>query len=156
MLILHIVVPGIDCTKAMQVFTWFASFSAPVNALLFLFRVNGVYHDSKPAVAVFTFLWFTTCLSFTSPWALNGSNIGPTPYCIVSKVSKYEAVAFITISLFDTVVLLAITYRLLSISLVSTWGSRWKAFIKGQGMGKVSKMLLHTGQCYYSSEFLVV
>ncbi|KAJ3480423.1 hypothetical protein NLI96_g8364 [Meripilus lineatus] len=49
----------------------------------------------------------------------------------------------------DTLVVFAISTRLLMDSLATTWKLRLRALRKGKGMGQVSRILLRTGQQYY-------
>ncbi|KAK7683724.1 hypothetical protein QCA50_013100 [Cerrena zonata] len=139
----------ISCSKAFQIVAWLGAFAAPINALLFLIRVTGVYHDSRPAIMVFTILWLSTLTSLAAPWGFHGIKIGPTSFCIPTGFGKFDGVPFILITIFDTVVFIAITIRVLSISMVNTWRSRLRAFTSGQGMGKLTGALLQTGQLYY-------
>ncbi|KAK7687675.1 hypothetical protein QCA50_008890 [Cerrena zonata] len=143
------VMPGLNCAVTMRISAWFGAFSAPTNALLFLIRVNGVYHHSRLATVLFTLVWSSTFMSFVSPWAIHGSNIGPTSYCMVRVVAKYDGIVFATMATFDTVVFLAISFHVLSISSADTWHLRFMAFIKGRGIGRLSRALLQTGQLYY-------
>jgi hypothetical protein len=52
----------------------------------------------------------------------------------------------------DTLVFVAISYRMVSLSLVSgPWSVRLKSFFTGYGMHHLSKALLQSGQAYYLS-----
>jgi hypothetical protein len=56
----------------------------------------------------------------------------------------------------DTLVFLAISYRMTSFAMVkSTWRARTKSFFTGDGLYYLSKVLLQSGQIYYLSVFLV-
>lgn len=134
-----------------MVLSWIGAFAVPANALLFLLRVNAVYHDFRLAKCGFIFLWSLVFIltSLTAPWGFEGLNIGPTQFCTVSGVAKFEAAVFVTMTMFDTAVFLSITVRVLSLSSATTLRSRVKAFTKGQGMSELTKALLQTGQLYY-------
>ena len=55
---------------------------------------------------------------------------------------------------YDTLIFFAISYRVVSISMVSnTWSARVKSFVRGDGLHDLSKALLHSGQTYYLSVF---
>ncbi|KAK7687676.1 hypothetical protein QCA50_008891 [Cerrena zonata] len=141
--------PGLDCTIALYFSTFCGGLATPINSLLFLIRVNGVYHHSRLAMIVFTFLWLSTCTAMMGPWTSKGSIIEHTSFCVVSHTHKYSGVVFFLLTIFDTIVFLAITLRVISISLSNSRSSWLKAFSKGKGMGKLSKALLQTGQLYY-------
>jgi hypothetical protein len=52
----------------------------------------------------------------------------------------------------DTLIFLAISYRMMSLSAVDgPWTARAKSFFTGDGMYRLSKSLLHSGQVYYLS-----
>ena len=85
----------------------------------------------------------------TGPWSSKGTTIGPTSFCILNTSHKYSGIVFILLAVFDTVVFLAIAWRVLSIALARAQYSWFEAFTGGKGMGKVSKALLQTGQLYY-------
>lgn len=148
---LSIVITSLDCNSAIQAATWITSFAISSNALLFLIRVNTVYHDSRLARTVFTLLWLATFASLVGPWAVDSSKIGsgPASFCAITTAAKYTGTVWAISALFDTVVFIAISIRVLSLSLASTWRSRFKAFIRGQGLGRLTRALLKTGQLYY-------
>ncbi|CAL1707957.1 unnamed protein product [Somion occarium] len=97
---------------------------------------------------------------FSHPLALNflllgesfgfqSDHIGPTRYCIVSNVTKFSSIGFISVAIFDTSVFVAISIHMISFSMETTWRGRLKLFLSGHGMGHVSRALLQTGQMYY-------
>lgn len=84
------------------------------------------------------------------PWTTTSSTIGPTSFCIVDHTVKFSGAVYILVTVFDTAVLLAVTLHVISISFASTRPGLWlRALTKGEGMGKLSKVLLQTGQLYY-------
>ena len=140
---------GLNCSTAVRVVALFGALSAPLNALLFLLRVVGVYHHSRLVMCGFTVLWLSTLASIVAPWGYKGSNIGPTQYCIPEGTAKYNGVSFVLLTVFDTTVFLAISFRISTYGMADNWQGRMKAFVTGNGMGNVSKALLKTGQLYY-------
>ena len=141
---------GLNCSTAVRVVALFGALSAPLNALLFLLRVVGVYHHSRLVMCGFTVLWLSTLASIVAPWGYKGSNIGPTQYCIPEGTAKYNGVSFVLLTVFDTTVFIAITLRVMSVSMLDTWTSRRIAFVRGRGLGRLTGALLQTGQLYYS------
>ena len=141
---------GLNCSTAVRVVALFGALSAPLNALLFLLRVVGVYHHSRLVMCGFTVLWLSTLASIVAPWGYKGSNIGPTQYCIPEGTAKYNGVSFVLLTVFDTTVFIAITLRVMSVSMLDTWKLRRIAFVGGRGLGRLTGALLQTGQLYYS------
>ncbi|CAL1707958.1 unnamed protein product [Somion occarium] len=143
------VAPQKHCGRALQVLSWFGAFAVPCNGLLFFLRVRGVFHHSRLTVAGFAILWLSTLSALSAPFGFQPVNIGPTAFCLIGGAAKYSAAGFVTIAIFDTIVFSAITFRVLSFAVEDTWRGRIRAFMKGQGVGHVSKALLQTGQLYY-------
>ena len=77
------------------------------------------------------------------------SHIGPTNDCILVGLKTYCAASILAIAFYDTTVLLAISAQLLINSVADGWRARFRAFVRGKGMGQISGVLLRTGQQYY-------
>jgi hypothetical protein len=96
-------------------------------------------------------------LSLTSlRWHLNRNNsVEHIPYtrrCTEGVAHSYTFVPIIVTAVNDTLVYVAISYRLATISMVSgTWRARAKSFFTGNGLHSLSKALLESGQVYYLS-----
>jgi hypothetical protein len=62
-----------------------------------------------------------------------------------------DAWAYVASAIFDTLVFLAISWRLISTSIIgsASWRDRLKSFVKGEGLLDLSKLLLRSGQFYY-------
>ena len=148
--------PTSSCTVSLYIGTTFGAIAMPMNALLFLIRVNAVYHHSRLAMMIFILTWLPTCTTIMSPWSIVGSNIGPTSYCIISSTTKHAGFIFLIFTLFDTVIFIAVTLHILSMSSLPSRGSWFKTCINGKGLGKLSKALLYTGQLYYLSVLKLV
>lgn len=85
----------------------------------------------------------------TAAFGLTAGHIGTTSNCIDVAVQSYTSSGFVAAAVNDTVVFLAISYRLISISFTDTWSERLNNFFRGQHMNHVSRVLLQTGQLYY-------
>jgi len=149
-----------DCETLNTALTICAAVAQPINCLLFFFRVRAVYHDMSKAIGFFAFLWLTTLAgAVTSPLSSHGAELGDSGFCILSGVNHLEAVGVILILIHDTIVYLAISLRLTMWSLLEgaaapqdstgKWRYWLKSFCSGQGMNKISRTLLKTGQLYY-------
>ena len=128
---------------------WCAAFAVPLNSLLFFFRIRAVFSQNNAVLTFFGFLWLSTFAAITAPFGVDGIHIGTTKFCINSDVKSFSSAGIVVGAVHDTLVFLAIATRLVMFSLADTWTSRFKAFLNGNGMGNVSKALLHTGQLYY-------
>lgn len=125
--------------------------AVPANSLLMYFRVSALYAHQKIVVAAFTFLWIATLAGcITAPFSLKAIHIGTTQRCIDSEVKGYGSAGIVISAVNDTLIFLAITYKLVFYHIASeSWSARATSFWKGEGMGQTSKLLLKTGQLYY-------
>ena len=114
-------------------------------------RVKAVYAQDRLVVGVFAFLWFATfACTITAPFSLKGIHIGTTQRCIDSEVKSFGSAGIVASAVNDTLIFFAVTYRLIFYHVASeSWSSRIHSFFKGDGMGRMSKMLLQSGQIYY-------
>ena len=135
--------------------------SNTANTFVMYLRVKAVFAHSPPAVSLFTL----TCAACTvgyvvSAFALHHTSLldlsstaqsslsDPCAFALPQGRSLLAGVAVATAN--DTSIFLAITYRILSGPFFSTSGrSLLNAFLKGEGLGAVSRLLLQTGQLYY-------
>ncbi|KAH8082421.1 hypothetical protein BXZ70DRAFT_959054 [Cristinia sonorae] len=139
-----------DCHKLAKAIGWLGVFGLSFNSLLFFFRVRAVFNRDKVIVGVFAVLWLgTSGAALTAPFAVDGIHIGTTKHCVNSNVKSFASAGIIATAANDTLIFLAISTQLVMYSLADTWTSRIKAFMRGQGLGQISKSLLQTGQLYY-------
>ncbi len=105
-------------------------------------------------VIAFGLLWAATLGgSLTVPIAFHS---GPfdiavaTDGCFGTVFPAYVFSAYLISAVYDALLFLAVTYRLLFYHLYRDGQtSRLKSFFSGEGLGHVSKVLLQTGQSYY-------
>jgi hypothetical protein len=77
-----------------------------------------------------------------------------TNRCREGLAHTYTTVPIMLTAAYDTLVFLAISYRMVSLSMInSTWSARARSFIRGDGLHHLSKALLQSGQVYYASVF---
>ncbi|KAF9530003.1 hypothetical protein CPB83DRAFT_811246 [Crepidotus variabilis] len=83
------------------------------TALLFCFRVCAVYCNNRYVVAFFSFSWLVVlgcaCLVFPG---LKSIQIGPTNYCLTAISGQYLMAAMYSEVINDTLICLAILYKL--------------------------------------------
>ncbi|KAJ6454611.1 hypothetical protein C8R45DRAFT_915105 [Mycena sanguinolenta] len=133
--------------------TWAACavLSQTFTAMLFYSRVTAVWHPNKIVYVVFFILMLgIPAASMTAPLGVRAAHIGPTMQCITISVPSYVEVSAIMPLVNDTAVFFAITYRLLSNTIVadSLWG-RLRRFLRGEGSSALSQALLQSGQHFY-------
>ncbi|KAF7972530.1 hypothetical protein HWV62_17828 [Athelia sp. TMB] len=124
----------------------------PATALLFYARASAVYLHAKPAVVFFGLCWGAVFANYVVDGintVLSFGQVPGTQICNVIK-KKGHGTSFIAIAVYDTIIYLAISWRLSSLSRA---GDHWKARITslatGRGLYSVSRGMLHEGQLYY-------
>ncbi|TDL21970.1 hypothetical protein BD410DRAFT_789054 [Rickenella mellea] len=140
-----------DCQKLQTALGSCFAVAVPATSLLFFFRVRAIFEREKIVVGIFFLVWLATLGgSLTVPFAIFGGHIGPTLHCINTAVKPYSSVGIIVSTVSDTLVLLAISYRLITTtSLEDSVKGRVQGFFGGKGLPRISKSLLQGGQQYY-------
>lgn len=100
-------------------------------------------------VGKFSFLnYFFCCRNLTS--VINIASNAMTGRCQVVVLPDYCAVPTLLTAVFDTLVFLAISYRMVfNNAFGNTWRVRASSFFTGHGLYSMSKALLQSGQIYY-------
>lgn len=143
---------------------WWLSGSA--TSLLFLFRIMAVFYRSNLVKLGFTILWLSWLLSPVA--VLFGSGHTCEQQQIFSCYPSHQALGFLKTDSYcdawspisgmsiiagltnDTLVFLSISYRMaVNAMTTETWVARSRSFITGEGLYRISKVLLYSGQLYY-------
>ncbi|TFK38670.1 hypothetical protein BDQ12DRAFT_683148 [Crucibulum laeve] len=121
------------------------------TAMLFLMRIQAIYHRNKGVRMIFIFLWVAvTAGSIVVPVGVSGAHIGPTQQCINTRVASYTEVSAILPMINDTAIFLAISYKILSVSMGDeSLKNRARTFFGRGSLPLVSRLLLQSGQQYY-------
>jgi hypothetical protein len=76
--------------------------------------------------------------------------LGPGLGCGVIQVNYRAAIPILLRWAFDTLVFFAISFRVASYSMVGdTFSGRMRSFLRGEGLPKLSRCIIHGGQSYY-------
>jgi hypothetical protein len=122
--------------------------AVPATSALFSTRLSAVYLGNRYVIAFFGACWLGTfgcflmdSISMLSRYTqINNSTL----------VQHKDAAGFISNLVYDTLIYLAISWKLASFSMVSSrWRGYLKSFVYGDGLFQLSKALLHSGQVYY-------
>ncbi|KAJ7648778.1 hypothetical protein DFH06DRAFT_1209591 [Mycena polygramma] len=138
-----------DCKTAVHAFNGFLPISVGSTGLLFFFRLRAIYNGQPLITRCFAFLWLCMlAASLTVPFGTTAAKIGAA--CIVTQIPSYQVANGITMTVYDTSVFLAISYRLLENSDVEhTPGERVHALFRGPHLHTFSRALFRDGQKYY-------
>ncbi|KAF7976579.1 hypothetical protein HWV62_2221 [Athelia sp. TMB] len=124
----------------------------PSTALLFYARASAVYLHSKPAVFFFGLCWVAVFANYLIDAVNAVRSFGHIPGTQMCNVIRKEGhgISFVTIAVYDTIIYLAISWRLSSLSRAGDhWRVRIVSLATGKGLYSVSKGMLHEGQLYY-------
>ncbi|KAI0795902.1 hypothetical protein C8Q75DRAFT_351708 [Abortiporus biennis] len=139
-----------DCHALAKVIGTFAALSLCANCFLFFLRVRAVFHQQPHVIGFFFFLWIAVVAgTLSAPFGVDGTHIQPTQHCVNSNVKQFASAGIIIVAVHDLSVFLAISWRLSKYVLPESRTARFKAFLSGKGLGRLSRSLLQTGQLYY-------
>jgi len=140
-----------NCAVLQWVEGIFFEIGVPATSFLFFFRVMAIYNRSRIVTILFGFICLGIVgLSILIMLGIRGIRIPYTRRCTEGLAHTYTTAPIILTAVYDTLIFLAITCRLLSFSMVgATWRAKVKSFFTGAGLHQLSKALLQSGQAYY-------
>jgi hypothetical protein len=117
---------------------------------MFFLRVKAVYAHGKTTTIFFGLLWLAVLVTqFFIPFHLVTLYFGPGQGCYITKVG-YAATPFLLRSAFDTLVFVAISFRIASHSVVGdAFSGCMKSLFRGEGLPNLSRCIIRGGQLYY-------
>ena len=122
---------------------------ASTGALMYL-RVRAVLAGQTRMVTFFTVLWrIDAAICIVIPFGMTGAHIGPTHACINTSVKPFELAPVVMGSLHDTLIFLAISWKLAVSYEGDMRTSRATLFWRGNHLPRLSQILLRSGQKYY-------
>ncbi|KAJ7616071.1 hypothetical protein FB45DRAFT_841714 [Roridomyces roridus] len=139
------------CHLTYRVVDAFYPVSVSSIALLFYIRVRAIYSHGLFITVFFGALWLAVLgTSLTITFGGDAEPIGPTKYCLVTKLDSYVGASAIVITAHDTAVFLAISYRLITNTLVlDSHLDLLKALVNPVYLPSFSRSLFVDGQSYY-------
>ncbi|KAJ7350856.1 hypothetical protein DFH08DRAFT_117890 [Mycena albidolilacea] len=140
-----------NCQAAMIIFNCGLLFASSASSFLFFLRVRAVYGGRPLVTWIFGFLWVCVVgAAITVPIGTKAIKVGGS-LCLVSKVPAYAGAAATVLMVNDTLVVLAISYRLLTNTHRDNAGvgERLRAFFSGANLHAYSMAVFRDGQKYY-------
>ncbi|KAK7056359.1 hypothetical protein VNI00_002913 [Paramarasmius palmivorus] len=143
--------PGPDCVKLEFAITSFWVVSMAMSSFLFLRRTLAVFADSKIVRVFFCFLWVANIgMSVTAPLGSRASALGNTRYCINGGIKHYVGAAVVMPLVFDSLVFLAISYKILTTHTGQDDNWSWRTVVSPRKtLPRLSRALFRGGQQYY-------
>ncbi|KAF9442417.1 hypothetical protein P691DRAFT_765241 [Macrolepiota fuliginosa MF-IS2] len=145
-----------NCHAAQIAVEMFCLPSMACASFLFLRRLEAVYAESRTRIVqwVFRILWFAISVNtITAVVGVRAEHIEGTSYCVIYKVKGYAAVNQFLPAVFDTLVFLAISYKIISSRSALDSKINWRTIVTGKALPRLSRALLHGGQQYYCIVF---
>ena len=158
-LIGFLAVPISNCFRSLKALAVLFVFAMSSTSLLFYFRARAVFLSNPWAVAFFGILWLGVVGgSLTTIPAFVGVNLGPTRRCLTGVIKFYSVACTIAPLINDTIVFLAISWRLCYINIGArpTVRNGVRMAIFGDHLPVFSKSLLQDGQIYFLSVFFII
>src|ERR1700683_3068075 len=119
----------------------------PAVCGLFCTRLSAIYSHNKYIILVFGSCWLAILAIFVLDTTTVLSRFSQSTGCFV--VEHSDAWGYIATAIYDTLMYLAISWRLAWFAPNDGWKSRTRSFITGGGLSGLSKVLLRSGQVYY-------
>ncbi|KZP15137.1 hypothetical protein FIBSPDRAFT_935376 [Athelia psychrophila] len=122
-----------------------------LTSLLFFFRVRAVFSRSPKAKFAFSVLWVLTTVAMPLVWNFYQFKCTDTEHSgtICKQSTWHSLVFFLIVIINDTLVFVYVSRELSSNSVTGKCNLR--TLSTGDGLHYVSKLLLRTGQLYYSA-----
>jgi hypothetical protein len=115
----------------------------PAISGIFFVRLCAVYSRDKWVVIFFG----SCCIAILGIFIFDTVVVLSQPGCF--SVENADVWGYIATAAYDTLIYIAISWRLASFGMSDHWKSRVKAFFTGGGLYGLSKILLQSGQVYY-------
>ncbi|KAJ7629855.1 hypothetical protein B0H17DRAFT_1284071 [Mycena rosella] len=146
--------PPRDCSGVHLAFTIFYSIGVSAAALLFFLRLRAICGGDRLITIPFGFLWLAVLgSSMTVPIGGTARSVGNPPKCLVGQPKAYVGSPGIIITVHDTLVYFAISYRLVSnfshLDGKQTRRAQLTALFSGSTLPAFAKSLFTDGQMYY-------
>lgn len=124
------------------------------TSFLFLRRVQAVYARNRRVRWLFAFLWIVACGVVSALiTGTSARHISGTKYCSIYEVAPYVPLANLTPAIFDTIVFLAVSYKLAFQGNQESWTQKsWtSSWFSTRGLSQLQRAIIEGGQQYYLS-----
>ncbi|KAF8999661.1 hypothetical protein BDQ17DRAFT_1308453 [Cyathus striatus] len=120
------------------------------SSFLFLRRVQALYRNNKLLYHAFYVLYLANVgVSIVVPLGSHVGSLANTGYCVNTGIKHYVAAGAFMPLAFDSIVFLAISYRIATNHKKPGNNTSWKVWITGDALPRLSKAVLQSGQQYY-------
>ena len=151
-----IVTSDSSCVRIGNAASWFAALSFISTSLLLFFRVRAICHNSLLIQALLASMWVavvicTFALLLSIQFSLVQIALLPAASGCTVAGSQLDVTIDVSLAIiYDTLVWLALSTRLLMNSSEETWPRRLWMFMRGGGMPPISRLIFQTEQLSYA------
>lgn len=151
----YLAAPVGHCALVSNVAFGWCPLSIAGTGLLFFLRLRAIYNRNRLVVSVFFILWLALLASAINlPFGFKGAAVKGTSFCMYAYVSRLAFYSRIAPLVFDTLVFIAISWRLSRIGTLSepsegVGRNTLNAMVFGTNLPAFSRGLLTDGQIYY-------
>ncbi|KZP05563.1 hypothetical protein FIBSPDRAFT_1054017 [Athelia psychrophila] len=142
----------VNCTAFFVCLIITSSVAITSTSFLFFLRVRAVYLQSRTITILFGALWVVTAsvsIGFGALVVHGAERVPHTAHC-TNTIGKYNFIPVTMTFVHDTMVFLAISYRLAAGAVTAgDWRSRVLSIVTGKGLFSLSRSLMKGGQLYY-------
>ncbi|KZP26073.1 hypothetical protein FIBSPDRAFT_1041124 [Athelia psychrophila] len=142
----------VNCTAFSAGLIMSSAVAIASTSFLFFLRVRAVYLQSRAITILFGALWVVTAsigIGFATLEVRGAERVPHTPYCTNTAI-KYNFIPLTMTFILDTMVFLAISYRLAADTVTAgDWRSCVLSVVTGKGLFSISRSLMKGGQLYY-------
>ncbi|KZP23539.1 hypothetical protein FIBSPDRAFT_1042960 [Athelia psychrophila] len=142
----------VNCTAFVAGLTTSSSVAIASTSFLFFLRVRAVYLRSRTITILFGALWVVTSsvrIGFSALVVRDIERVPYIPYCTNTPI-KYNTIPATMIFVYDTMIFLAISYRLAANAVAAgDWRSGILSVVTGKGLFSLSRSLMKGGQLYF-------
>ena len=139
------------CPRLVRIMSVANIFIMPAASGLFFIRLIAVYVHDKYAMVFFGSCWLVILVFFvfdSTQTLIRLPSVTRSSGCITVKHN--DAWGYLATAIYDTLMYVAISWRLSSFATLSGWRNRVRSLVTGNGLGWLPKVLLQSGQVYYS------
>jgi hypothetical protein len=114
-----------------------------------------MFFDLPIVVVLFGILWLGEVASgILIPLAVStfSQTIDSVQVCLMNTIQQYLTISIILSMVFDTLVFVAVSFRIITMLSLNDNANIWLGFFRGKGLPRLSRALLQSGQTYYLYE----
>ncbi|KAK7681931.1 hypothetical protein QCA50_014893 [Cerrena zonata] len=134
---------------------WLAAIVIPCNCWLFLLRIQAIHKHSRIIITSFIVLWASTLTfplinAFSYTVVIVRKEDGTC--AATARITRLlVAIPFIALVSFDTAVMVAVSMYIVKYNPAQSWKEKVKILMQADHISQIERVLLRSGQIYYTA-----